>query len=1029
MAYATTTAEIETATANAEQTIHSSAQDLNLGLAKIAPQAAADQQSQLAQYTTGLQQQASTAQTMFATQTNAYGQSVAQRVTMVNHTWQAQSQQLMVNYQNVEGNLTTQLNIAQSQIDQQRHKLVTDMAKEIDIKSAEAAAKVQPGWKKVLKIVVNILITVAVSVAIAALALSGVGIVALIGLAALIGAAGGIAKLAANDLIDGKTSSFKDYLKAGGVGAATGVLEAVGAKAVVGLGGKLGAQVLTKVEHMVLSTGIESVTNTLVEVTESLAQGEDFTLKLLAVSVGSSLLSTAGGKYIDVKFSDIGRGAARGATSGAGDAAASSVGRVATEGVQSGARQGLGREVGQFATETAFDTAVNTGASVAKGEELTWESFGENLAGGVLGRGAAGRADKLYGNRLRNLGSNNRVDRPTPNTANRDRGDTPTTEGINTKSQNQNNLGDRIPNNRTNSELASKQPRLTDLERNPEFEQVASEGLSVPVSVYSDPDLAGNTVRAEYELDSNGVVQNVYLRAGADATATDIKLHQHTVKVMRMYGGTLGRVRLVEAKIAKWMGVHGQPKTGSKAWEAQHEVPKLEKVIEERMARLETAEPNEARRLEAEVKNLQDQLKQHRRTFERGDESDGVGYVAQRGVKRKAEEITSLRQKAPVELKTQLEQPPVGVLTKQDIGEWLWKSENPSKDPSTMPTNLTARADVLIKQWKEQGLEVYSVDGKIIFDKSIYEQYQVKKLKQSEGKEKYVSPYLDSMYSDAEKITVADGWEFQTGEIISTADRVAGQKLDAAIETRNNQQTNDPNQIIEVDPTVFGDAAAALNDFSTEQKFKVGETEGGQDIGYRHFGVQDQFGNTVGRIGGLESGNGLRYPEFAKRLEGADVGERLDRLRRGEKLPDDEYSPIIGELYGLWFAKEGSHSWQRDNPESPYEATYEHKRDLIYSEMLVDLMKSGNITFIEALDLHPASYNGAQTGAQNVTREMRKKRMSQDGTDARKQRDKRYRREKATIQKWFEVYGEQLKDMGLKPTLENLEKFILQSKN
>ena len=118
------------------------------------------------------------------------------------------------------------------------------------------------------------------------------------------------------------------------------------------------------------------------------------------------------------------------------------------------------------------------------------------------------------------------------------------------------------------------------------------------------------------------------MRVGEGATLKDIELHQHTAKVMRMYGGTLGRVRVVEAKIAKWLGVKGQPTPGTRAWEAQHEVPKLEGIITERMERLKSADAGEAARLEAEVENLTAQLKEHRRTFERGDESDGVGYVA-----------------------------------------------------------------------------------------------------------------------------------------------------------------------------------------------------------------------------------------------------------------------------------------------------------------------------------------------------------------------------------------------------------------
>ena len=58
------------------------------------------------------------------------------------------------------------------------------------------------------------------------------------------------------------------------------------------------------------------------------------------------------------------------------------------------------------------------------------------------------------------------------------------------------------------------------------------------------------------------------------------------------------------------------------------------------MKQLETSDPQEAQRLESEVKHLQDQLKEHRRTFERMDESEGVGYVAAKG---KRDIIMSLR--------------------------------------------------------------------------------------------------------------------------------------------------------------------------------------------------------------------------------------------------------------------------------------------------------------------------------------------------------------------------------------------------
>ena len=254
------------------------------------------------------------------------------------------------------------------------------------------------------------------------------------------------------------------------------------------------------------------------------------------------------------------------------------------------------------------------------------------MAAGVLGRGAAGRADKIYGNRLRSLGgNNNRVDRQTLNTSNRNVSELSTRGNSNPSARNANSEVSQNRDNNPNSEISQRQSVSTNPQRNPEFEAVANAGSSNKIEVISDPNLSGNTVRVEYDMADDGTVRGVRMRAGAEATADDIRLHQHTAKVMRMYGGTLGRVRVVEAKIAKWLGIHGQPQTGTKAWEAQHEVPKLENIINQRMKTLETAEPDEAVKLENEIEYLTDQLWEHRRTFDQMDESDGWGYIAAEG--------------------------------------------------------------------------------------------------------------------------------------------------------------------------------------------------------------------------------------------------------------------------------------------------------------------------------------------------------------------------------------------------------------
>ena len=601
--------DIDTATKSAIAQIKTTTGDIIEGLSGVAQAASMQQASSLFAYSEQLKQQSAEAKSSFDSMLTGLSQMLEETVDRTVGQWNPIPEQMVESLIRVEVNLGKQLTLSETQVIAQRESIMTKLGAEIRSKSKEEAGSVQPGWKKVLKMIVNIVITVVVTVAITALAMSGVGLVAGLALAALIGAVGGIAKLAANSAIDGKPITAGEFFKAAGIGALTGVMEFAGGRAILAAGKGLQAGMVSKIEHLVLDVGVQTATNTAVEITERLAQGEDFTLKMLGIAVGTSLVSAAGGKYINVKFNGIAEGATQGATRSA--------------------NQGLGRATGEFVADTALDTTVNTAGAVANGEELSLGMVAENAAGSVMGKGVAGQASSLYGDKLTGLGQNKAADSTplgkgkigqTPKGKNGDYRIDLTKK----KKEGQTPIGDT-------ADKAPRQPAPTNALRNSEFERVASEGLSRPVEVYSDPDLVGNTVRAEYKLNSKGLVEEVHLRAGPDATANDIKLHQQTVKVMRQYGGILGRVRLVEAKIAKWVGINGVPKPGTKAWEAQLEVRKLDGVIGDRMKQLQTADPQQAQRLESEVKYLQQQLKEHRRTFERMDRSQGVGYVAALG--------------------------------------------------------------------------------------------------------------------------------------------------------------------------------------------------------------------------------------------------------------------------------------------------------------------------------------------------------------------------------------------------------------
>ena len=65
--------------------------------------------------------------------------------------------------------------------------------------------------------------------------------------------------------------------------------------------------------------------------------------------------------------------------------------------------------------------------------------------------------------------------------------------------------------------------------------------------------------------------------------------------------------------------------------------------------------------------------------------------------------------------------------------------------------------------------------------------------------------------------------------------------------------------------------------------------------------------------------------------DGVYIGEQLTKLMNGEKLPNGKSSQTITELYGLWFAIEPSHPWDKisetqdgDRKIRKYDATYEH---------------------------------------------------------------------------------------------------------
>lgn len=160
----------------------------------------------------------------------------------------------------------------------------------------------------------------------------------------------------------------------------------------------------------------------------------------------------------------------------------------------------------------------------------------------------------------------------------------------------------------------------------------ANKMVSMPSNVngYVDPNLSGRTVRVHYDLDANGLVQRVFLRMGPGATALDISLHANTVKLMQRYSGFSGRVRQILDRVRQYVGLKGGLPVGSKAWEAHLEIEKLPRIIQARMKELQNTNVDADAKtiIEADIRNLEDQLSVHQRTLDEMIITQGRGFVA-----------------------------------------------------------------------------------------------------------------------------------------------------------------------------------------------------------------------------------------------------------------------------------------------------------------------------------------------------------------------------------------------------------------
>ena len=148
------------------------------------------------------------------------------------------------------------------------------------------------------------------------------------------------------------------------------------------------------------------------------------------------------------------------------------------------------------------------------------------------------------------------------------------------------------------------------------------------VEVRANPELQGGTVRVHYES-SGGLITSVWVEVGPRARAVDIHMHVQTVRSMRQLQGMSGRVRRLLDRMGQWLGRNPRAGPGSRAWEAQLELEKLPRIIEERAQALRLAtDPEERVRIAFEVESLRLQVEEHARAVRSMEQEPSRGYVA-----------------------------------------------------------------------------------------------------------------------------------------------------------------------------------------------------------------------------------------------------------------------------------------------------------------------------------------------------------------------------------------------------------------
>jgi len=146
-----------------------------------------------------------------------------------------------------------------------------------------------------------------------------------------------------------------------------------------------------------------------------------------------------------------------------------------------------------------------------------------------------------------------------------------------------------------------------------------------------NPHLKEGTVRIVYTVNEHRVITEMRMEIGEGTRPDLVAAHVPTARDMARYMGLSGRARLIYEQVVAWITKNPAAEPNSRAWEAEREVSKLQRIIEERAAEYNnTKDPALREELRKDLDHLEAQLLEHARDVDLFD-VEGRGFVAAEG--------------------------------------------------------------------------------------------------------------------------------------------------------------------------------------------------------------------------------------------------------------------------------------------------------------------------------------------------------------------------------------------------------------